>query len=181
MRRGKTTKLSALAGRGLLMGLAAALAVPAFAQSHRGVEAKLKDASGKAMGEISLIPGDNGLGGSIDVKGLTPGDHGMHIHAVGKCDGEAFAGAGGHLNPDMKQHGLDNAAGSHAGDLPNLKVGADGKAHQYFVAHTTLGTILDSDGAAFVVHAGPDDQKTDPSGNSGGRVLCGVFYPRMGA
>lgn len=180
MSRGNDAGRRKTAGFGLLLGLAA-LAAPAFAQSHSGVEAKLKDASGKVMGDISLVPGNNGMGGMINVKGLTPGEHGMHIHAIGKCDGEAFAGAGGHLNPAMKQHGLDNAAGAHDGDLPNLKVDAKGNAHQSFVAHTTLASILDSDGAAFVVHAGPDDQKTDPSGNSGGRVLCGVFYPRMGA
>ncbi len=154
-----------------------ALAAPAMAADDAAgsVSATLKDKDGNTAGTVTLSTMGDHLMGRIEASGLTPGDHGMHIHAVGKCDGPAFDSAGGHLNPTGKQHGLENPQGSHEGDLPALKVGADGKAEQSFPAHSSIGAILDTDGAAFVVHAGPDDQKTDPSGNSGGRVLCGVF------
>lgn len=158
--------------------LAAALLIgaPALAADTPGsVSATLKDKDGKSAGTVTLSTMGDHLMGRIEASGLTPGEHGMHIHAVGKCDGPDFSSAGGHLNPTGKQHGLENPQGSHEGDLPALKVGADGTAEQSFPAHSSISAILDGDGAAFVVHAGPDDQKTDPSGNSGGRVLCGVF------
>lgn len=145
--------------------------------SGKGAMAMLKDASGKDVGHVMLMEGTDGLMGMIEVRGLTPGDHGMHIHAVGNCEGAGFTAAGGHLNPDNKQHGFDNPMGAHQGDLPELTVGADGTARQRFTAKTTLAALLDADGAAFVVHAAADDMKTDPAGNSGARVLCGVFSP----
>jgi Cu-Zn family superoxide dismutase len=104
----------------------------------------------------------------------------MHIHSVGKCETPDFKTAGGHLNPTMKQHGVDNPMGSHQGDLPELSIGADGSGHGVFTAHTSLAALFDADGASFVVHAAADDNKTDPSGNSGARVLCGVLTPTGG-
>lgn len=147
------------------------------AKARAGAEAKLFDASGKESGYVLLSLHGEGLDGVVNVTGLTPGPHGIHIHAVGKCEGPAFASAGGHLNPDGKQHGMDNPMGPHQGDLPQLVVGPDGTGHVAFETHTSLASIFDADGAAFVVHAGPDDQRTDPSGNSGARLLCGVLTP----
>lgn len=164
----------------LRLSLAAAaltLALPAAAaDAPKSATATLKDASGKEAGMVTLKPGHHGLEGMVHVQGLTPGEHGVHIHAVGKCEGD-FASAGGHFNPTSKKHGLKNPEGPHMGDLPALVVKADGSGHLTFPAHTDFASLFDADGAAFVVHAGPDDQMTDPSGNSGGRVLCGVFAP----
>jgi Cu-Zn family superoxide dismutase len=115
------------------------------------------------------------------VAGLSPGAHGIHLHAVGKCEPPGFTSAGGHLNPFAKEHGMENPAGSHLGDLPNLDVSADGTATMSFplgLSPRALQTqMFDGDGTAIVIHAGPDDYRTDPSGNSGGRVACGVFAP----
>jgi len=115
----------------------------------------------------------------VSASGLTPGDHGVHLHAVGKCEEPAFASAGGHLNPAGRQHGMNNPAGRHLGDLPNLVAGADGTATLSYPlgdpASSLSASLFDADGTALVIHAGPDDYITDPSGNSGGRVACGVF------
>ena len=180
-----TFKFTPLCTKSILAVTLALTAQPAivFAQGHgghkggEGAMAVLKDSSGKEAGSVMLMAGKDGLTGMVDVSGLTPGDHGMHIHTVGKCDDPAFTSAGGHLNPDGKQHGFQNPMGAHQGDLPELTVGADGKAHQSFTAKTTLAAVLDADGAAFVIHASADDMKSDPAGNSGARVLCGVFAP----
>ena len=99
---------------------------------------------------------------------------------MGKCDAPEFTSAGAHFNPAGKQHGFKNPAGPHAGDLPNMEVGADGKGHlEYVTTQVTLGagttSLLDADGTALVLHAGPDDDVTDPTGNSAGRIACGVL------
>ena len=117
---------------------------------------------------------------TVDLTGMTPGQHGLHIHTTGSCSGDAFAGAGGHFNPANTHHGLSNPAGPHAGDLPNIDVKADGTGHYDGTnTHVTLApganSLLDADGSALVVHAGPDDNTSDPAGNSGGRVACGVI------
>lgn len=131
-------------------------------------------------GEVIVAQGDNGLLVNITAKGMSPGAHGVHIHETGKCEGPDFKSAGGHWNPASKEHGFDNPNGAHAGDFFNLDIGADGTgALEAMVRGGTLSdganALLDADGAAFVVHAGPDDLKTDPSGESGGRIACGVF------
>lgn len=160
------------------LAVLAPVTASAAADVPKNITATLKDGSGNPAGMVTLMDMGDHLMGQISVSGLAPGNHGIHIHAVGKCDGPDFASAGGHLNPSGKQHGLDNPQGPHQGDLPQLVVGADGKATQSFMAHGTIPAILDADGGAFVVHAGSDDQKTDPSGNSGARVLCGVLAAR---
>ena len=109
------------------------------------------------------------------MQGLAPGDHGLHLHAVGRCDGPAFATAGAHWNPASRQHGHLNPDGAHAGDLPNLTVSANGHGAINFLA--TGGSLADGDGTSLVVHAGPDDYRTDPSGNSGDRIACAVLAP----
>jgi Cu-Zn family superoxide dismutase len=115
---------------------------------------------------------------------LAQGAHGIHFHAVGKCDGPDFTTAGGHFNPANKQHGLDNPNGPHAGDLPNFTVGPStaSQGGYTFTATTNMisltpgpASIFDADGTALVIHAGMDDEKTDPAGNSGSRVACAVL------
>jgi Cu-Zn family superoxide dismutase len=114
----------------------------------------------------------------VSVSGLTPGPHGIHIHEQGACTGPDFGSAGGHLNPAGRQHGLENPAGPHAGDLPNLLVDADGSADTIFAVSPDLLAggegLFHVGGTAVVVHAERDDQHTDPSGGSGARVACGV-------
>lgn len=114
----------------------------------------------------------------LQLVGLPPGAHGIHFHAVGRCDGD-FTTAGAHYNPGARKHGLNAADGPHAGDAPNLTVGADGRARARFTTdRVTLtggaSTLADVDGTALVIHATADDQVTDPSGNSGARIACGV-------
>ncbi len=147
------------------------------ADAPKSVSATLRDAGGATAGTVKLDDMGGHLMGRIDASGLKPGNHGMHIHMVGKCEGPDFTSAGAHLNPAGKKHGLESPAGPHEGDLPQLIVGQDGKGSLSFMSQSKISDILDSDGGSFIVHADPDDQKTDPGGNSGARVLCGVFAP----
>ena len=116
-----------------------------------------------------------------NVSGLKPGqEHGFHIHEKGDCSSGDGMSTGGHFNPLGKQHGLESATGPHAGDLPDLEADARGRAEYVAVTpRLTLGpgptSIFDADGSAIVIHAAADDQRTDPSGNSGNRILCGVI------
>lgn len=165
-----------LAGLGPL-GACSMYASHDSAKSVPGAQAKLYDATGREAGFVVLTQKGDDFTGTVSVNGISAGPHGIHLHAVGKCDAPAFTTAGGHLNPDNKQHGLDNPMGAHQGDLPELVVGADGTGHGTFTAKTTLAALFDTDGTAFVVHAAADDNKTDPSGNSGARILCGVLEP----
>lgn len=136
----------------------------------------LRTADGKEVGRATAREVKQGLRLTIDARGLSVGEHGAHIHTIGKCDAPDFASAGGHWNPLGTQHGSMNPAGPHGGDLPNLLIGKDGHGTLgAVIPKGTLAGLLDADGAAMVVHAGRDDLMTDPSGNSGGRVACGVF------
>jgi len=137
--------------------------------------AKLQDTAGVDHGMAVVKMRDGIMHITVKATGLLEGVHGMHIHAIGKCDGANFAGAGGHWNPDMKLHGHDNPMGAHRGDLPNLVVGADGRGIIKADIPAGSGELIDADGASLVIHASPDDYKTDPSGNSGARIACGVF------
>ena len=148
--------------------------------SDNAAAVDLRNASGATVGTATLTQVGNVVRIVLDAKGLTPGLHGFHIHAVGKCDPPDFNSAGPHFNPTGKQHGALNTQGSHAGDLPNLNVGPDGNGRlETATEQISLGTgttsIWDADGSALVVHAAPDDFKTDPTGNSGARVACGVI------
>lgn len=144
-----------------------------------GAMAALKTADGKDVGTVTASADTNGVTFTVDGRMMPPGPHGIHIHSVGKCEGPKFETAGPHWNPTGKQHGRDNPAGAHEGDLPNLNVGAGGTGTLTFkVPGATLNGpmgLLDADGAAFVVHAKADDYRTDPSGASGDRIACGVF------
>lgn len=142
--------------------------------------AQLFDAKGAKSGTAILTENGDGLKLQVQASGLASGTYGMHLHMVGKCEGPKFESAGSHWNPSAKQHGLENPQGAHGGDLPNLEA-VTGKATDYTreVKGATLSkgtmSVLDTDGTAIVIHAKPDDYKTDPSGNSGDRVICGVF------
>ena len=138
--------------------------------------AALAAPDGAARGRALFSETGGGLVVRVEVEGLAPGTHGIHLHTVGRCDGPDFQTAGAHWNPTDRQHGRDNPQGAHQGDLPNLEVGGDGRGSVDFtVAGASLGQLLDADGAAIVVHANADDYRTDPSGNSGGRIACGVI------
>jgi len=142
-------------------------------------KAELRDASGKIVGTALLTEVAGGVRVKVDVSGLPPGKHGIHLHGAGKCEGPDFKTAGGHFNPHGKQHGLENPAGHHGGDLPNLEVGKDGTGKATFTAKgVSLGdgaeSLLGKDGTALVLHAAADDGKSDPAGNSGARIACGV-------
>lgn len=138
--------------------------------------AQINDAQGTVLGRAVLTQGSHGLNLRVRVKGLTPGGHGIHLHAVGKCEGPAFTSAGPHLNPAGKQHGLENPMGSHMGDLPNLIVKANGKADFKATIHAgDMASVFDSDGSALIIHAQSDDLKSDPTGNSGPRQACAAF------
>jgi len=148
--------------------------------------APLRNAEGQVLGMAIFTQEPQGVRISVTVKGLSPGEHGIHIHAVGKCEPPDFLSAGPHFNPTNKKHGLNNPEGPHAGDLPNLVVGEDGSAvYEYVTDRVTLApgelSLFDEDGSSLIIHADPDDHITDPAGNSGARVLCGVITPMRAA
>lgn len=138
--------------------------------------APLKMADGTSVGSATASATDAGLAITVSVNGIPAGAKGVHVHMTGKCEGPAFASAGGHWNPASAQHGLENPQGAHAGDMPNLTVADDGTGSLSFTLKSgTMAQLLDADGSAFMIHAAADDQKTDPAGNSGDRIACGVF------
>lgn len=144
----------------------------------RIASAMLMTASGVDVGRATATEVAGGIRFTVDGKSMPPGTHGIHIHTTGRCDAPDFATAGGHWNPTAMKHGSMNPQGPHEGDLPNLIVGTDGRGTVgVTIPGATMAGLLDADGAAFVVHAGPDDLMTDPAGNSGGRIACGVFQP----
>ncbi len=142
----------------------------------------LVDGTGRAIGNVQLEQRGGGVTVSVTLQGadvVKPGEHGIHLHAVGKCDGPDFTTAGGHFNPTGKKHGARNPEGPHAGDLPNLVAGAQGTTYQATATGVTFSpgpaSLFDADGTALVIHANPDDHVTDPAGNSGPRVACAVL------
>jgi Cu-Zn family superoxide dismutase len=157
------------------LGVAASL--PAHAQTAK---AALKDAGGKEVGTVQLIQTPHGVLLKMALKGVAPGEHAFHIHAVGKCE-PPFTSAGGHFNPAGKKHGMEAKEGSHAGDMPNLYVPANGELtvdvanHMVTLVKGQPNSVFDADGSAIIIHAGADDYKTDPTGNAGDRIACGVI------
>jgi len=160
-----------------LAALLALIALPSRSAAKTKVE--LKDAQGKAVGNVIVWDQGSGVALQLELHDLTPGEHAIHFHQVPKCVAPDFKSAGGHFNPEGKKHGFDNPDGHHAGDMKNFTVGADGKAKVKLEDNEV--TLKDgphsllSNGAAIVVHAKADDYKTDPAGNSGDRVACGVI------
>jgi Cu-Zn family superoxide dismutase len=157
-----------------------AAAMPAAVPStFERATAVLHDAAGKQVGTVNLRDSYAGLLLDGTVTDLGLGAHGIHVHTIGKCEGPGFASAGGHFNPTARQHGYLNQHGPHLGDLPNLVTPGAGAHHfEFLLPGVSLkgpNALLDADGAAIVVHAGRDDYATDPAGNSGGRVACGVI------
>jgi superoxide dismutase, Cu-Zn family len=141
-------------------------------------KAELKDASGKKVGDVSLEQTPNGVLVFADLTGLPPGVHAMHIHEAAKCE-PPFKTAGGHFNPGAKEHGMKNMKGMHAGDLPNVEVPKEGALKvQALVQGVSLGegptSLFGKSGTSIVIHAGVDDYATNPAGNAGDRIACGV-------
>lgn len=150
----------------------------AIAPTGTTAKTTLRDAAGRTVGSVAFSETYAGLlvRGSVSDLGL--GAHGIHLHAVGKCE-PPFASAGGHFNPESRVHGFNNQHGHHLGDMPNIVTPAAGRLEFEFVVPEVslkgVNGILDADGAAIVVHASADDYATDPAGNSGARIACGVI------
>ena len=165
--------------RKLWLAAAWALSVTACASSsnNQGTlvgRAQLVDSAGQPAGEATLYAVTDGMRVVATLPGLPAGAHGFHVHSVGRCERPGFESAGPHHNPTNRQHGTQNPNGPHAGDLPNVN-----QASVNFLVTGLQATgpngIFDSDGSALVVHAQADDMRTDPSGNSGARIRCGVI------
>jgi len=174
---------------GLVLALAAACATSSSsagsaARSSAGTsagraQASIRDQDGRVLGTLTVSELGQGFVISGSLEHLAPGIHGIHLHTIGACEG-SFTSAGGHWNPTGHQHGFDNPMGPHLGDLQNITAAVDSSAD---VAVSNRGGgilrgvdgLIDGDGAAIVVHAGPDDYRTDPAGNSGARIACGVL------
>jgi superoxide dismutase, Cu-Zn family len=145
-----------------------------------GGQVQLWSTTGASVGRATLTSEAGGTRLKVEVTGLPAGQHGMHIHQTGQCDLPDFMSAGGHFNPGMKQHGLNNPLGAHAGDMENLTVGANGTGTADLLLKEVsvtggAGDVFKEGGTALVIHAMPDDEMTDPTGNSGGRIACGII------
>lgn len=159
--------------------LAAAVAPP-VASAADMAGADIVNTDGAVIGKATFEQTPTGVLMSVDVAGLPPGGHGIHLHAAGSCTPN-FKAATGHINPDKVMHGLRNPEGPDNGDLPNLFAAADGTAKAEFfttrvsVAGGDMPALLDEDGSAVIIHENPDDHMTQPIGGSGGRIGCGVI------
>jgi len=162
----------------LILVAAALSACAGVQQPAGGPPMPLVNSAGQVIGSVRAWETAGGISFRISASGLPHGLHGIHVHAVGRCDPPDFASAGPHWNPLGKKHGLNNPAGPHAGDLPNVEVAANGVLNATVtVPGATMANLLDPDGASLVLHAQADDNMTDPSGNSGPRIACAVIRP----
>lgn len=167
----------------LALSLSGCVAPLMSGTSQPGAIANLADANGRPAGRAIITQSADGLWIDVTATGISPGDHGLHVHATGSCDAPDFTSAGPHWNPSGHQHGRKNPQGTHAGDAPNLRADASGKGRlKSWLGAGSLSSgpnaLLDMDGAAVIVHADADDEMTDPSGKSGKRILCGVVRAR---
>lgn len=176
--------------RSVLVGIALPILVvsmTAGAQDRDAIEVQFKNSDGATVGTARISKNGDGSGVRIqvDASGLSKGRHGLHIHGKGECKAPDFKSAGPHFSPQNRSHGFLNSKGPHAGDLPALNVGSDGKTAKYDFTTTrlTLDTtsLLDADGSSVIIHAKPDDYLTDPGGGSGDRILCGIISPASNA
>lgn len=151
-----------------------------YGSAQKKVTVELKNGQGESVGTATISPGGGGVRIALDLKNLTPGQHGIHIHQMAKCEAPGFTTAGPHFNPDSKMHGTKNPQGPHAGDMLNFMVKADGTAHATVTdARVVMGDgpngLFSNGGTALIIHEKADDYKTDPSGNSGARIACGTI------
>lgn len=163
-----------------LLGCTPQTMTPMAASPADTVSEVLHDARGREVATTTIAQSGDSLRVRIDATALPAGSHGWHVHAVGVCAAPTFDSAGPHWNPTGRQHGRDNPAGMHKGDLPNLLVDRSGRGTlEHVIPAASLrgggAALLDADGAAVVVHASADDDRTDPSGNSGARIACAAF------
>jgi Cu-Zn family superoxide dismutase len=165
-----------------IVGVTAALVLSFVlsASAQQTVHVMLSDAQGKSVGTADLSPAPQGVNIRLNLMNLTPGVHALHIHSAAKCDAPGFTTAGPHFNPDAEHHGLQNPMGPHAGDIPNFTVGPQGDFRGTVVATgVTMGddshSVFSNGGTALVIHAKADDNMSDPAGNAGDRIACGVI------
>jgi Cu-Zn family superoxide dismutase len=162
-----------------LVGSASMLALSTFSAAAQSAKSTLKDKDGKDVGSATLTQTPAGVLIALSVKGLPAGEHAFHVHGTGKCE-PPFMSAGGHFNPDRKKHGMMAPDGPHAGDMPNLHIPSNGELIvEVLNAAVTLekgkaNSLFGPEGTALIIHAGKDDYKTDPAGEAGGRIACGL-------